>query len=172
MRNKILLTLLLVVISGSAIVGCGPKKPDGFPDVVPFKVKVVDGSTSIAGVDVFFIGEGNAVISGITDSTGVAEIRTKLSSSPYSAVGVPVGSYRVQCTKDPKVEHWKTPQEIAMMSIEEQGAYTQEYQEKCDALPREIPKFWSSFDKTPLTAEVASGGGEVTFDVEGKADEM
>ena len=49
--------------------------------------------------------------------------------------------------------------------------YQKEWQAKCDELPREIPIIWKNFDKTPLTAKVTTQGGEVVFDVEGRAEE-
>ena len=169
MKNRILRAFLFVVLAGGVLVGCKAKRPDGMPELVPFKVKVVDGSKAIADVDVFFIGQGNTVTHAMTDANGVAEMTTSLQD--YVEKGAPVGEYRVQCTKNPTVEHWKTPQEQAEMTIEERGAYSKEWQEKCDALPREIPKKWSDFDKTPLTASVPAEGGEVVFDVEGHAND-
>jgi hypothetical protein len=169
MKNRIVCALLVAVLVGVVFTGCKGKRPDGMPELVPFKVKVVDGSTPIADVAVFFIADGNTVTSATTDASGVAEMTTTLQN--YTEKGAPVGEYRVQCTKDPLAEHWKTAQERAMMSIEEQGAYNTEWQAKCEALPREIPKVWSNFDKTPLKASVPAGGGEVTFDVEGRANE-
>lgn len=169
MKNRILYALLVAVLAGVVLVGCKAKRPDDMPELVPFKVKVVDGSTPIADVDVFFIGQGNTVTHAMTDANGVAEMTTSLQD--YTEKGAPVGEYRVQCTKNPTVEHWKTPQEQAEMTIEERGAYSKEWQEKCDALPREIPKKWGDFDKTPLAASVPAGGGEVVFDVEGHAND-
>lgn len=172
MKNSFLVSLVLAAVVCSGLVGCGPKKPDGFPEVLPFKVTVVDGSKPIEGVAVFFISENNnAVVAGMTDSSGVAVMKTSVGSSAYSANGAPAGEYRVTCTKDPLAEHWKTAQERAEMSIEEQGAYNTEWQAKCEALPREIPKIWSNFDKTPLTASVSASSSEVTYDVEGKAND-
>lgn len=170
MRNKVLLSLVLAAVACSGLVGCGPKKPDGFPEVVPFKVIVVDGSTPIQDVAVFFISEkSNAVVAGTTDASGVAVMKTRVGNNAYVADGAPAGEYRVTCTKDPLAPHWKTAQERAEMSIEEQGVYNKEWQAKCEELPREIPKIWSDFDKTPLKASVSASSSEVTYDVEGKA---
>ena len=145
-------------------VGCGPKAPADMPETHPFKVKVVNGSDAIADVDVFFIAtSGNVTINGRTDKNGVAEISTTLQN--YTASGAPAGEYRITCTKDPKPEHWKTEEERGQMSMEESNAYHAEYEEKRAEMPREIPKVWQDFDKTPLSASVAAGGGEVVFDV-------
>ncbi len=158
-----LLSLLLFV----ALAGCGQKKPADFPEVQPFTVKVVDGDKPIEGVQVLFIYDKNPVISGLTDSKGVATITTMLQK--FTAKGAPAGDYKIQCTKEPIVDHWKTPEEQAQMSKSEKDAYIDEWLAKCAEQPREIPKIWSDYDKTPLTASVPVGGGEVTFDVDGKA---
>lgn len=165
---------LLMVLCGAAFVGCGSKAPEGFPEVHPFTVKVVDGSKPIEGVIVRFnvaqgSSQGSIRISGKTDSSGVAVLSTGLKT--YSKPGVPVGEYRVRCEKEPLAEHWKTPEERSQMSKPEKDAYLDEWLAKCAELPREVPKIWNDYDKTPLTASVAVGGGQVTFDVEGKAND-
>ena len=165
---KRMAVLGLAALLVCAVIGCGAKKPADMPETVPFTVKVVDGGKGIEGVHVFFIYDKNPSISAVTDSSGVAQMSTSLQQ--YTAKGAPVGDYRVTCTKDPMVEHWKTAQERALMSPGDASAYMKEWQAKCDELPREIPKIWSDFDKTPLKCTVTAGG-EVVFDVEGKANE-
>ncbi len=169
MKRVQILCLAAFVSLSLVFVGCGKKKPDGFPDVQPFTVKVVDGSKPIEGALVRFNGDvGSLAISGKTDSSGVAVISTGLKG--YSAKGVPVGDYRVQVEKEPLAEHWKTPEEQSQMSKPEKDKYLDEWLAKCAELPREVPKVWNSYDDTPLKATVSAGGGEVTFDVEGKAE--
>ena len=144
--------------------GCGPKAPADMPETHPFKVKIVNGSDAIADVDVFFIAtSGSVSICGKTDKNGVAEITSTYQK--YTAKGAPAGEYKITCTKDPQPEHWKTPQELASMSIGEQGEYHAEYEAKRAEMPREIPEVWKDFDATPLSATVSAGGGEVVFDV-------
>ena len=145
-------------------VGCGPKAPADMPETHPFKVKVVNGSEPIADVDVFFIAtSGSVSISGKTDKNGVAEISSTYQK--YTAKGAPAGDYKITCTKDPQPEHWKTPAELAAMSVGEQSEYHAEYEAKRAEMPREIPEVWKDFDRSPLSATVSAGGGEVTFDV-------
>ncbi len=154
----------LAAVLGASSVGCGPKAPADMPETHPFKVKVVNGSEPIADVDVFFIAtSGNVTINGKTDKNGVAEISSTLQS--YTQKGAPTGEYKITCTKDPKPEHWKTDEERGQMSMEESNAYHAEYEAKRAEMPREIPKIWQDFDKTPLSATVSAGGGEVVFDV-------
>lgn len=148
--------------------GCGPKEPADFPQLQPFKVKIVDGDKPIEGVLVQFLYDKNPLVSAMTDSHGIAVITTTYQK--YTKVGAPVGEYRVKCTKDPLADHWKTEEEREKMSKEEEDAYLNEWIAKCAELPREIPEVWSNFDKTPLTVSVQEGGGEVTFDVDGHAN--
>ncbi len=168
MTKNLVLFCVAALLLGVAV-GCGPKKPADMPETYPFKVKIVDGSKPIADVQVQMLWEKNSVVTGVTGADGVAEMKTTLQK--FTTKGAPEGEFRVLCTKDPKVDHWKTDQERAEMSSGEAAAYMKEWQAKCDELPREIPKVWKDFDKTPLKASVPNGGGEVTFDVEGRADE-
>jgi len=150
---------LLVV----AAIGCGKAAPEGMPATVPFTVKVVDGGKGIADVQIQLINEkAQGSIAGKTDGSGVAKIKTTFKN--FTADGAPTGEYRIRCIKDPLAEHWKTSEERAAMTIGEQAEYDAEYQEKCDALPREVPKVLGDYDNTPLTANV-SDGGEVVVDV-------
>ena len=158
----------LVATIRLAVTGCGKKKPADMPETFPFTVTVVDGSTPIAGAQVLLIDGKNPVVNGETDAKGVAKISTTLQG--YTQDGAPAGDFRVQVTKEPLAEHWKTPEEQAQMSKPEKDAYIDEWLKKCEELPREVPKIWGDFDKTPLKASVSAGGGEVTFDVEGKAN--
>ena len=167
LRQFLCLTISAALLS--ALVGCGPKAPADMPKTVPFKVKVVDGSTPVEGARILFLHDQKAVVSGITDANGVAEITTSLQN--YTAKGAPAGEYRVQCVKERLAEHWKTPEEQSKMSKEEKDQYLDEWLEKCNEIPRSVPASWEDYDKTPLTASVPAEGGEVTFDVEGKANE-
>ena len=166
---KIIGIFLSITTLSCCVLGCGPQKPADMPDVVPFKVKIVDGDKPIEGVHILFSYDKNPVITGDTDKNGVAELTTTLQK--YVAKGVPIGKFNVTCVKDPLVEHWKTPQEQAEMSPGEAAAYHKEYQEKCAAIPREIPKSWGDSLHPVLTLEVDGSTNEATFDVEGRANE-
>lgn len=167
--KRIQLCLLSLAALSVMFCGCGQKKPADFPELQPFTVKVVDGDKPIEGVQILFIYDKNPVVKGLTDNKGVATITTMYQK--YSEKGAPAGDFKVQCVKEPLAEHWKTPEERSQMTKEEKDAYLNEWLEKCKEVPREVPKIWGDFDKTPLTVSVPAGGGEVTFDVEGKANE-
>ena len=153
-------------LCGAAFVGCGKAAPDGFPETQAFTVKVVDGGKGIEGVQVTLAHsdpKGVGAVAGTTNSSGVAKMTTTFKN--FTADGAPTGEYRVQCVKDPVVDHWKTDEEMAAMSPGERTEYFNEWQAKCDELPREVPKKLGNYDATPLTATVASGGGELVVDV-------
>ena len=101
-----------VLLSGAALVGCGKAAPDGFPETQPFTVKVVDGGKGIEGVQVTLAHsdpKGVGAVAGTTNSSGVAKMTTTFKN--FTADGAPAGEYRVQCVKDPVVDHWKTDAE-------------------------------------------------------------
>ncbi len=133
------------------------------PETVPFTVKVVDGSKGIADVQIVMDSEsGTGAVSGTTDSSGVAVMKTTYKN--YTAKGVPTGDYKVRCIKNPTVDHWKTEEELNQMDMGERQAYFDEWSKKNDELPREVPKILEDFDKSPISTTV-SGEGEFVVDV-------
>ena len=166
MRKLRWLGLCAAILGGAVFVGCGKTAPDGFPETHPFTVKVVDGGKGIEGVQVTLAhsdSSGVGAVAGTTTSSGVAKISTTFKN--FTAAGAPAGEYRVQCVKDPVVDHWKSDAEMAAMSPGERTEYFEEWKAKCDELPREVPKALGNYDATPLTATVAAGGGELVVDV-------
>jgi len=165
---KRLLSVALIVALFSPLVGCGKKAPADFPKIVPFKVKVVADGKPVADCTVMMSNGQNAAVKATTDSSGVATMITTLSN--YSAKGAPEGEFSVTCFKDVLVEHWKTPEEIADLPLPERAAYYEEYQAKCDELPREVPKILADPNESPLKLTVPAGGGEETIDVSQYSD--
>lgn len=166
MKNSRWFVFCAAVLGGAALVGCGKAAPDGFPETQPFTVKVVDGGKGIEGVQVTLAHadpKGVGAVAGTTNSSGVAKMTTTFKN--FTADGAPAGEYRVQCVKDPVVDHWKTDAEMSAMSPGERTAYFEEWKAKCDEQPREVPKALGNYDATPLTATVAAGGGELVVDV-------
>lgn len=166
---KNLIAFLVVAAIACSILGCGKKKPADMPDLVPFKVKVVDGSTPIEGVQVLLTYDKNPVITGVTDKSGVAELTTTLQG--YTSKGAPKGDFRVACIKEPFLEHWKTPQERAMMDPGQAGEYNKEYQAKLAEIPREVPASWADSMQSGLTLTIDGSTDEATFDVDGHAND-
>ena len=158
LRNALFAALACVLI-----VGCSKPAPEGMPETVPFKVKVVNGSKGIADVQVVMENpSGTGAVSGTTDSSGVAVMKTNYKN--YTTKGAPLGDYKVRCIKDPVVDHWKTEEELNAMDLGERQAYFDEWSKKCEELPREVPKILKEYDKCPVSATV-SGEGEFVVDV-------
>lgn len=163
MKNTFLLCCAFFSAACLTLAGCGKSAPDGMPETVPFSVKVVDGSKGIADVQVVMDSEaGVGAVSGTTNSSGVAEMKTTFKN--FTAKGVPVGDYKVRCIKNPTVDHWKTEEELNKMDLGERQAYFDEWQKKNDELEREVPKILEDFDNCPCKTSV-SGEGEFVVDV-------
>lgn len=166
MRKWQRLGVVALLLTGAAFVGCGKAAPEGFPELQPFTVKVVDGGKGIEGVQVSLANldpKGVGSVAGKTNSSGVATMKTTFKN--HTADGAPTGEFRVICIKDPVVEDWKTDDEIAKMSPGEREAYGKEKDAKRDEMPREVPKTLSLYDQTPVQTTVSAGGGEFVVDV-------
>ena len=160
MRKVFPIGCLLLAAACVAFSGCGPAAPADMPETVPFTVKVIslDGKP-VADAQIVMTNQDSkapGAVAGTTNASGVATITT--THKNFTAKGAPVGEYRVQVVKNPQAEHWKTQDEIAMMDLGERAAYMEEWEAKSNELPREVPAEWCSFDGTPLTASVTSGG--------------
>ena len=94
-RLILLATVGVVVVSAA---GCGgPKRPDGFPVVYPCTITVTQGNTPLEGVSVTLRHSetsGKWAISGITNASGVANIRTH-----GQFPGAPMGTFKVVLSK-------------------------------------------------------------------------
>ncbi len=164
MKNNIAFRSFFALAAVCALfVGCAKPAPDGMPETVPFKVKVVDGGKGIAEVQVVFDSTtGVGAIAGSTNASGVAEMKTTFKN--YTVKGVPLGEYKVRCIKDPVVEHWKTQEELNKMDLGERQAYFDEWAAKNAELPREVPAILGNYDQCPCSTTV-SAAGEFVVDV-------
>ena len=97
MQRSIFVAIFTVFV---VLVGCskGPSKPEGMPELVPCKVKVVQDGSPLANANVVLIPVAPAgtvwPVGGQTDAAGIAEMRT------YGEhVGAPVDHYKVVVSK-------------------------------------------------------------------------
>lgn len=86
---------MLIVLS----TGCSKTpKPDGFPEVYPCAISIVQDDQPLSGASVMLVpetnGERNWVVSGGTDANGVARLYTH---GKYP--GAPAGKYKVTVSK-------------------------------------------------------------------------
>ena len=90
--------IMTVLIAAGAGCSRSPAKPEGFPELVPCKIKVIQGGAPLVAADVTLIPfdvTGTVwPVGGRTDAAGIAVMRT------YGEhVGAPVGQYRVVVSK-------------------------------------------------------------------------
>lgn len=160
--------IALVLFLGIAVIGCkrDGTKPSDFPKVFPCTVTVTDGNAPLADANISLISDkpmSNITITGRTDASGVAKIRT--SQAAYFADGAPEGNYKVLVSKPQTIEHTKSESERAAMDPDAQAAYEDERQKKINAMPKIVPATLNKQDTTPLTLSVSGSGGELTVNL-------
>lgn len=132
--------------------GCTEGKPSHLPDLVKCSVKVTHEGGPVDGAKVLFAPmTGQFSAAGITDSTGVAVMKTE---GLYE--GAVAGDYRVSVTKMEVLELDVGP---SPTNPAEYAAY----EAKLKKLPKPknfLPEKYSSFVKSGLTASVSAGTTE------------
>ncbi|MDR0336064.1 MAG: carboxypeptidase-like regulatory domain-containing protein [Planctomycetaceae bacterium] len=133
-----------------ATVGCG--KQTNMPKLVPCHITVTDNGVPVAGARISMADESSAeslAINGITDSFGVAKMRTTYTK--YTASGVPQGTFKVAIDKEPPN---LPPQNVTDDMNEQQAdAAMKKWEEEVDQL-RIIPKNLIFISTTPITLEI------------------
>ena len=149
------------------LVGCGPKKPDGFPPVFPCKVTVTKEGKPLADVSVILMPEqagGAHASGGKTDSSGVAVVRTNQAN--YLAAGAPEGQFKIILTKPVEPEGKLPDEEVNKMPGHERNKYAMEMLRKANAMKPIIPPNLTKADKTPLKLSITSSGGELSVNID------
>ncbi len=149
-RNIRFVLRSILVLSLLWIVGCGGKPtPEGFPDLVPCEVEVIQDGKPLADATVSFVSDQlQWTVGGITNEHGVAQMYTH-----GDFEGSPEGEFRVTITKT-VIEGAPTPEQLASPSFAGRGGTDFDYVD----LQYKDPK------KTPLQVKV-SGTTRETFDV-------
>ena len=148
------------------VVGCGPARPDGIPQLYPATVTVTNGGTPIERASVLLAGGpsgGSWIANGVTDVNGIAVITT--SQGEWQGKGAPEGEYKVYIMKNPDIHQEPLPPELAddSQALERHG---DEYRRLLAAAPRVIPEVLTSPATSPLTLTVSTSGTvELTVDV-------
>ncbi len=165
MKNRRLVAAFVATfLTLTLSIGCGDKKPNGFPDSLqPCKIIVLKNGTPEPDVAVSCEGRGSWRVVGETDSSGVAELSTAMGD--YRKKGVPEGEFTVKLVKIVDVPHTLTPEEQGALSSDAAEEYTKEYLAKVDEARLSLPAVLGSVD-TPLTIQVGVGGSnETTFEL-------
>ena len=160
-------TCLTFVAAVLLFIGCGPARPTDMPTTAPCTITVLDGGKPMRGVSVvLFYAEGSAslVIGGMTNASGVAEIKTTWGN--YTAKGAPIGVSKVTVDKSFEIPpETVTPEESARWTPAQGAKYERERMEMVDKL-RIIPAAISDISLTPLSVSVESRtGGSLTIEV-------
>jgi hypothetical protein len=153
-KNYLLIFVLLIC-------GCN-SKPADVPQLFPCKIIVTKDAEPIAGVHAVLgltSGSSLCAVSGITDSSGTAEIHT--SRLGWQGKGAPAGEYIVTISKEPKLDQGLSTEEYQKLDPMEQERYQLEQQRKYDALPREIPAKMSDVTQSPYHLTVKQDGQNV-----------
>jgi hypothetical protein len=157
MNKKIFITLLFFTASLAFEIGCGQKKPSGFPALVPCSVSVTKDGKPIDKTVVSLSpvsGGGEWIASGITDSGGNAEIST--SQGSYSAKGAPESEFKVFLTRPIEIDLNVSQQEVFDMSPAEREKLKKETDRLTEAA-RIIPEKLESIVTTPVKISVKKG---------------
>jgi hypothetical protein len=149
------------------LAGCGTPAPTGFPSLKDCRVTVTDNGQPIPDVVVNLVPKFTAnslFITGVTDSTGTAVIKTRHGN--YSRNGAPEGDYSVILSKSIPVEMpILTEEQSQALTPAQQEKLQKEREQKMDAA-RIIPKLLEEPSQTPLTLQIGNKTvGKLSVDV-------
>lgn len=141
--------------------GCGEKLPIGMPRLYPASVTIMQEGTPLAGAVVQLIPEDSANAQwgpgGMTDASGVAELRT---NGPYK--GAPLGTYKVVVSRSESDPHPHPELTAPGASREDLGKYM--------AIGMRLKVYtyveskYGSVETTPLRVEITAKGKNYTID--------
>jgi len=162
-----ILTITAFITLVPFIIGCGSARPKEMPETVPCKITVLDNGKPIQGAVVTLYNKtvsGSLLIEGMTNASGVAEIKTTWGS--YTTKGAPLGTSQVTVDKYVEVPpSTVTEKEMERWTSEQGAKYEREREEMIDKL-RIIPKEIALISSTPLSITVESGAGAaLTVDI-------
>ena len=164
MKTKIFFTV--AILTALVCTACNNvKKPDGMPELIPFKVKVVQEGKAVEGARVVLKAEDAPyVIDGTSDAQGIVSLRTE---GKYP--GVPAGTYKAVVTKN--VE---TPSQFgdnAPVSEADQAKWEANRAKEYRPTHCYVNKKYGDFKTTDLSVTV-SGPGEAPLEVGAAVDNI
>ncbi|MCL2119385.1 MAG: hypothetical protein FWH27_13265, partial [Planctomycetaceae bacterium] len=120
------LTLAILLLAVTFLLGCGQRPPKGMPPVYPCKITLTKDGNPFANVSVGLINNsmsGSLAVGGATNANGVAEINSSYGST-YSTKGAPAGEFQVILTEVPAIpeDQRVTGEELSKMSGPEADA--------------------------------------------------
>jgi hypothetical protein len=154
--NKKFVTMLWIFIGGLIFcAGCGTQKPNNFPDIVPCSIFVTSEQKPVDKTLVTLApvsGGGEWISSGLTNSSGTAEIATILGS--YSAKGAPEGEFKIFLSRPIEIKLNVSQEDAINMSEEER----EKLRKETDRLTKEarvIPEKFESIVTTPVKISIS-----------------
>jgi len=141
-----------------AVVGCGPKAPDGFPQVFPCTIKVVNGGTPVEGVGISLTMPKGSVYAtgGATDASGAVALGT--SQGSFHKTGAPAGDFKVVLSKAAPVSESLTEEQARAMEPHERQAFMVKMAAEQAKAKSIVPPDLSDAMRTPIQLTVKEGG--------------
>jgi hypothetical protein len=145
--------------------GCGGVPvPQNFPETSPCQITVTNGTSPLAEVTVNLFPNvplPNIVLEGVTNSSGIASMRTK--QGDYSPEGIPNGEYKFRIVEvfDTGIPPLLLDEQLKLTPPQRE-ARRKEINSKTDSL-RTIPKKLTSITTTPLKLTVS---GETSLEID------
>ena len=153
------LAALLLIAAQAAGCGAGEDSVDDrlakLDNLVPASGVVKVGGKPLAGVVVTFLPEDWAPAHGETDEEGRFTLETA------ARPGVIPGRYKVSMS-------YLVAADGRVLGLEERGGFVPD--PAVATAVEKMPADYTSFEKTPLSAEVPAGGGEFPFEVDAQID--
>ena len=147
--------------------GCGSKRPDGFPKLVSYTLRVEKDGHPVQDASVNLVSEIQGrewTAGGITNKNGIVAFYTHMNT--YMEKGIPEGNYKVTITKIPDVPERLSEQEVTKLSQPEFKEYTARLEKAIDAAPKDVPQILSSRSRTPLSITVGQADNSLTVKLE------
>lgn len=140
------LLLGVALLSFASLVGCGKSLE---PGKIPFAVTVMYQGKPVEEAVVIFVGEGDKYASGLTNSSGVADMGTLEAGD-----GVFAGKYTVAVDKSQLISENDPNDPTGNKILKSEEIF-------------HVPAKYAAFDKSGLTAEVTEEGPhEITFELQ------
>lgn len=155
--------LSAVILSLTFVSGCGPSKPNQFPDVVPVTLTVLRDGKPLPNIKVklnYETSVNSALVSGETDDKGVCSFRTSLAE--YVADGAPAGKVKVTMSVD-SASNSATP---APTSYEEVAAIQAKQRQEQEEARKILPPCVLQLRDTTVTYDIPAEGGVFTVNLE------
>jgi len=136
--------------------GCAEKRPDGFPELYPISIKILQEGKPLEGASVNLVAQDPQLVrwpaGGNTNADGVVELRT------YGYEGAPAGTFKVLVMKTETLGEANSPEEAQRLMQEGKlGDF-----ERFDL----VDTRYRDQAQTPLSLEVKAGSNETQeFDV-------